>query len=225
MKEKSMAIIGKVESLWRYPVKSMRGEELSEAFVGFAGLYGDRLFAFRSTGRPSGFPYLTGREQRKMVLYRPGFRHPAKAAKPPNLAEAENIEPGLSPVFADPADLAVEVETPSGEVLPVDDPMLIRKLDEELGAGHALTLMRSERAMTDCRPVSLFSVQTGRRLGEDLGIDLDKRRFRANVFMGLASTGGFARDGFVGRMLSIGSKTVVSILARRPPCALIPPHS
>jgi len=37
-KEKSMAIIGKVESLWRYPVKSMRGEELSEAFVGFAGV-------------------------------------------------------------------------------------------------------------------------------------------------------------------------------------------
>ena len=35
-----MAIIGKVESLWRYPVKSMRGEELSEAFVGFAGVWG-----------------------------------------------------------------------------------------------------------------------------------------------------------------------------------------
>jgi uncharacterized protein YcbX len=28
-----MTVIGKVESLWRYPVKSMRGEELSEAFV------------------------------------------------------------------------------------------------------------------------------------------------------------------------------------------------
>jgi uncharacterized protein YcbX len=35
-----MAVIGRVESLWRYPVKSMRGEELSEAFVGFAGFYG-----------------------------------------------------------------------------------------------------------------------------------------------------------------------------------------
>ena len=63
-----MAIIGKVESLWRYPVKSMRGEELSQAFVGFAGIYGDRLFAFRSSERPSGFPYLTGREQMKMVI-------------------------------------------------------------------------------------------------------------------------------------------------------------
>ena len=41
-----MRIIGKIESLWRYPVKSMRGEELEEAFAGFSGIYGDRLFAF-----------------------------------------------------------------------------------------------------------------------------------------------------------------------------------
>jgi MOSC domain-containing protein len=216
-----MATIGKVESLWRYPVKSMRGEELSEAFVGFAGVYGDRLFAFRSAVRPSGFPYLTGREQMKMLLYRPRFRHPEKAAKPPNLFEAEGIEPGLNPIFADPADLAVDVETPSGELLSVDDPMLIGKLAEGSGDEHALTLLRSERAMTYCRPVSLFSVQTGRRLGEELGMDLDKRRFRANVFMDLASTAGFAEDGLVGRTLRIGSKTVVSILERDPRCAMI----
>ena len=38
-----MGLIGKVESLWRYPVKSMRGEELDEMFAGYAGVYGDRL--------------------------------------------------------------------------------------------------------------------------------------------------------------------------------------
>ena len=56
-----MKIIGTVASLWRYPVKSMRGEELDAAFMGFAGVYGDRLFAFRSAASPTGFPYLTGR--------------------------------------------------------------------------------------------------------------------------------------------------------------------
>ncbi len=45
-----MAVVGRVESLWRYPVKSMRGEELPEAFLGFAGVYGDRVYAFRSPG-------------------------------------------------------------------------------------------------------------------------------------------------------------------------------
>ena len=36
-----MSMVGTVDSLWRYPVKSMRGEELEEAFVGFSGVYGD----------------------------------------------------------------------------------------------------------------------------------------------------------------------------------------
>jgi len=44
-----MTRIGRVETLWRYPVKSMRGESLPEMFAGFSGIYGDRLFAFRSS--------------------------------------------------------------------------------------------------------------------------------------------------------------------------------
>ena len=38
-------VIGHVESLWRYPVKSMRGEALPEVFVGFSGILVDRLYA------------------------------------------------------------------------------------------------------------------------------------------------------------------------------------
>ncbi len=72
--------------------------ELNEAFISFAGLYGDRLCAFGGTARPKGFPYLTGREQAKMLLYRPRFHHPDRAAKPSNWAEAEDIAPGLNPI-------------------------------------------------------------------------------------------------------------------------------
>src|SRR5215217_7477939 len=155
-----MSMAGTVDSLWRYPVKSMRGEELEESFVGFPGVYGDRSFAFRSSASPKGFPYLTGREQERLLRYRPRFRHPEKAAEPPNLAEAELIDPGINPVNADPQDLSVEVETPSGETLPIDDPELIRMLGEGIGDDNHLTLVRSDRAMTDCRPVSLISLQT-----------------------------------------------------------------
>jgi uncharacterized protein len=217
----SMSIIGTVESLWRYPVKSMRGEELAEAFVGFAGVYGDRLYAFRSSTRPRGFPYLTGREQMKMLLYRPRFRHPEMAAMPPNLFEAEDIAPGLNPIPADPAVLAVDVETPAGNVMAVDDPALIQELRAGLRDEPELTLLRSDRAMTDCRPISLFSVQTADWLAEELGTDLDKRRFRANIYLDLPSTPGFKEDRFVGRKLRIGAKAVVSILERDPRCAMI----
>ena len=216
-----MVVIGKVESLWRYPVKSMRGEELRKAFISFAGVYGDRLFAFKNAAKPKGFPWLTGREQVKMLLYRPRFRHPDKAAKPPNLAESEVLGSGLTPIPADPADLAVDVETPSGEVLSVDDPALIRRLGEGLSEPGILTLLRSDRAMTDCRPVSLFAVQTARQLGDEIGVAVDKRRFRANIYMDLGSSTGFDENALVGRTLRIGPKAVISILQRDLRCKMI----
>jgi hypothetical protein len=65
-----------------------------------------------------------------MLLYRPRFRHPEKAAKPTNLAAAQELSPILNFVSADPVDLAVDVETPTGEVLAIDDPLLARQLAE-----------------------------------------------------------------------------------------------
>ena len=216
-----MSVVGKVDSLWRYAVKSMRGEELREAFAGFSGVYGDRLFAFHSSASPKGFPYLTAREQRKLLQYRPRFRHPDKAAQPINLAEAESLGPGLNPVFADVAELTVDIETPTGETLAIDDPALIRLLGEGVSKTPAIKLVRSERAMTDCRPVSLISVQTIRKLGDEFGASVDPRRFRANIYLDLNAADGFAEDGFVCRSMRIGSKAVLSILERDPRCAMI----
>jgi len=216
-----MGIIARVESLWRYPVKSMRGEELDEMFTGYSGVYGDRLYAFRSSASPKGFPYLTGREQRQLLQYRPRFRHPDKAARPINWTEAESMPPGVNPVPADVAELMVNVETPDGETLAIDNPALIDMLRDGIDAKHELTLLRSDRAMTDCRPLSLFAVQSARKLGEETSMTVDKRRFRANVYLDLISSEGFAEDEFVGRSVRIGSKVVISVLERDPRCMMI----
>src|SRR5712671_7418790 len=125
-----MSIVGKVESLWRYPVKSMRGEELDEAFAGYPGVYGDRVFAFKSSASPAGFPYFTAREQTKLLQYRPRFRYPDKAARPINLTEAESM--GANPLSADLSELMVDVETPDGETLAIDDPALIDMLRADI---------------------------------------------------------------------------------------------
>src|SRR5881296_1765395 len=108
-----MSIVGTVESLWRYPVKSMRGEELDELFAGYAGIYGDRLYAFESSAAPKGFPFFTGREQRQMIRYRARFRNPEKAARPVNLGEAEKHN--ANPLYAHPKELMIDVETPDGK--------------------------------------------------------------------------------------------------------------
>jgi len=214
-----MSAIGTVESLWRYPVKSMRGEELDEVFAGFSGVYGDRLFAFSSSASPNGFPFLTGREQRQMLRYRPRFRQPEKAARPINQVEAEKLPPGVTPLYAAPDDLMLDVETPTGDALAIDDSALIEALRQGIDAKHQLTLLRSERALTDCRPLSIFGIQSARKLGEETGITVDKRRFRANIYLDLAE--GFAEDKFVGRSIRIGPKVIVSILERDPRCMMI----
>jgi len=216
-----MELIGTVESLWRYPVKSMRGEELQEAFVGFPGVFGDRLYAFRDSAATKGFPYLTGRELEAMLLYQPRYRNPAIMTKPANLAEAEALGPGVTPVYPDAAELALDVETPSGERLAIGDPRLIELLRAGLRESHQLTLLRSDRAMTDCRPVSLLSIQTARQLEEELGTSLDKRRFRANLYVDLKSGRGFDEDRLVGRSLRVGAKTTIAVMERDPRCKMI----
>jgi uncharacterized protein len=214
-----MSVVGTVGELWRYPVKSMGGEEMEEVFVGFSGVYGDRHFAFKTPKRPKGFPYLTGREQEAMLRYRPSFRRPEKAGAPPNLEAAEKLPPGINPINADPEDMSVDVLTPSGETLAVDDPDLARLLNE--GVGEDLTLVRSVRAMTDCRPVSMISTQTVEQIGEELGNGLDHRRFRANIYLEFEDGEGFGEDEFVGRSLRVGSKAVVAIIERDPRCKMI----
>ncbi len=216
-----MSVVGTVESLWRYPVKSMRGEELNEIFAGYAGVYGDRLFAFTSSAGPKGFPFFTGREQRQMIRYRARYRHPEKAAEPINWSEAQKLSPNINPISATVADLMIDVETPDGKTFAVDDPELIECLRAGIDNKHQLTLLRSEKAITDCRPLSIFAVQSAKKLGEETGVDVDKRRFRANVYLDLASSEGFAENQFVGKSLRIGSSVVISIVGRDSRCMMI----
>lgn len=199
----------------------MAGEELAEAFVGFSGVYGDRSYAFKDTAARTGFPYLNANVQQPMLLYRPRFRHPERAALPPNLAAAQAIAPGVTPANAEPGDMNLDIVTPQDRVVSIDDPELIEMLGEGLRGEHHLTLIRSDRALTDCRPVSLISLQTILQIEEEMGFALDKRRFRANIYIDLAPGGGFEEERWVGRKLRIGPRVVVAVLERDPRCKMI----
>jgi uncharacterized protein YcbX len=200
-------VVGRVESLWRYPVKSMMGEELREAYVGAGGVYGDRRYAFVSSAAPLDFPYFTAREKHPMLLHRAAYRHPEKMVRPNGLLSL--------------ADGAIQVATPSGEQLNVDDPRLIELLRDGVSERHEVSLVQSEDAIVDSRPVSLCSLQTVWQLCEEIGVELDKRRFRANIYIDLDNGGGFAEDEWVGRKLRIGPDVVLQILKKNTRCKLI----
>lgn len=193
-----MNVVGTVESLWRYPVKSMRGEECDEIFIEAAGVRGDRMFAFRSSAAPEMFPYFTAREQRQMLRFQP-------QVAPPDAA-------------------ATMVVAPSGETLAIDDPALIQRLRSGVDERHHVTLMHSDRPLTDAQPVSVISLQTVRKLGEEIGTATDKRQFRANVYLDLPGSDGFAENAFVGRSIRIGRHVVLSVAERDVRCMMITIH-
>jgi hypothetical protein len=123
--------------------------------------------------------------------------------------------------YGPPDVLMLDIVTPSGAVVAVDDPALIEMLGEGLRGENHLTLVHSDRALTDCRPVSLISSQTVRQVDAELGLPIDEQRFRANIYLNLASDHGFAEDEFVGRKLRNGSRAVIMVLERDPRCKMI----
>jgi uncharacterized protein len=205
-----METIGTVETICRYPVKSMAGEEVAQAFVGFAGLMGDRAFAFVRTSGPKDFPWHTGREQEDLVLFRPHFREGGATTLPPDIEEAFKMAPGVNPIF--PAEDAFEIDTPDGRTLPLRSPELKAMIEQR--AGYAVTLRFSERSLYDCRPVSLFGNASAKGLGDELAMPIDRRRFRANFYADWTEDRPYRENDLVGRSLQIGERLHLAVLER-----------
>src|SRR4051794_36176618 len=100
-----MEPVGIIKELCLYPVKSMGGHAVDEAFLNWHGLDGDRKFAFVQTGNTSNFPWLTAREVPRMLHYKPYFIEPANHARS-----------------------AICVMTPDGEELPLESQGLMDSL-------------------------------------------------------------------------------------------------
>jgi uncharacterized protein YcbX len=214
-----MERIGALETVCRYPVKSMAGEELDEAFVGFAGMMGDRVYAFVRTAGPKGFPWHTGREQENLVLYRPHYRETTGPTLPVDVEHSFGMAPGVNPIFPEAKVFAVEVVTPGGRTLPVDSPELKAELEER--TGQTLTLRFSERSLYDCRPVSVFGNAAAEALGDELGMKMDRRRFRANFYADWSDGDSYRENELVGRTLQVGERLRIAVLERDPRCKMI----
>ncbi|HXP75343.1 MAG TPA: MOSC domain-containing protein [Stellaceae bacterium] len=214
-----MEQLGTIETICRYPVKSMAGEDVAAAFAGFGGLMGDRVYAFMREGGTTGFPWLTARDREDLVLYRPRFRAGAAAALPADLEASLALGPGVNPVFPPESAFEVDVATPEGKTLPVRSPELADDLARTCGA--AVTLRFSERSLTDCRPLSLIGNASVRALGSELGMTLDRRRFRANLYADWREDLAYRENDLVGRTLAIGERLRIAILERDPRCQMI----
>jgi uncharacterized protein len=195
--------IGTLTRLRRYPVKSMAGEDLREARVTFAGVVGDRVYAFIDQQNQSDFPWMTGRQSHEMILFRPQFLDAPEVAD--EIPDAEKY--------------ATDVTTPEGEKFRMGDPEFTAYLEKRFG--RTLKLRFSERSMTDARPVSIFGLATVRGLSEETGIELDERRFRANCYARWERDPPFLEDELVGHELRVGEIVTLQIVKKNARCVMI----
>jgi hypothetical protein len=194
--------IGKLSRLRRYPVKGMAGEDIDAAHVTYAGLLGDRVYAFVDTEGPATFPWMTARKGRDMILFRPRF------------LDALPVESGILS-----ANYAAEVTTPEGVTLRADDPALKQLLEKRYQRN--LEFRHSERSMMDLAPISLFGLATVQALSVETGLQLNPLRFRANFYVEWTSGEPFFEDSLVGRQLRIGESVAIHIVKKDGRCVMI----
>src|SRR5664279_2160265 len=172
----AMSELGRVVALWRYPVKSMAGESLTEIDVSFEGFAGDRRWAFVRDGMTrSNFPWLTIRELPQMCHYRPSFTDPDR-----------------------PEASTTMVRTPTGADFDVADPALAAEL------GTSVPVIKTGRGFFDAAPLSLITTQTLAALGATVGTELIALRFRPNLVVTAADDAPFQEDAWVGSVLRVG---------------------
>jgi uncharacterized protein YcbX len=194
-----MSELGHVCELVRYPVKSMAGAVTESAFLGWHGLDGDRRFAFRRLGDDSGFPWLTASRVPELILYHPF---------------------GLDESTGEP--LPTHVRTPAGTHVELRSVELQSEVGERFGS--SVELMKLKHGIFDEASVSVISLATIGGIGRQAGVDLDRRRFRANIVLETSGREPFLEDAWVGGILVFGNsepRPAVSVTVRDVRCMMI----
>lgn len=223
--------VGSVAALWRYPVKSMQGEQIDAAMVTARGIVGDRAYA--------------------IVDLETGFvasaKHPRKwgALFACRAAFAEEPQPGapLPPIH---------ITLPDGHVIHSEQADANRMLSHVLGREVALlsdapaTPMREadrspldriasglnirQEPMALAAPPGTFfdyavlhmlttaTLERLRQLHPDGLVDV--RRFRPNIVVASAAEAGFVENGWLGQRLAIGEQVGFQLIDPCPRCVV-----
>lgn len=187
--------VGAVAQLRRYPVKSMRGEQLTQAEVDGRGMVGDREWAVYTPDGGIGSGKSSRRFRRVNGLL--GYRATLDDA------------PGSVPL----------IESPAGQRFAADDPeageLLSAQLDRPVRLGQETDIRHY-----DDSALHLVSTATLRKVSDLLGEPVDVARFRPNLVLDVAGTD-FVEDDWIGRELRLGSEVVVRLGAGMPRCVMV----
>jgi uncharacterized protein len=171
--------IGTVTELYRYPVKSMAGEQLKTAQLDWTGIVGDRRYALRRIADTSGFPWLTAGRCAALLRYTP-----------------------YSSDAAIPDSLPTHIRTPEGHEYGILDGELAQHIQQECGA--PVEMFRYKHGIFDEAPLSLITSTTVQAIASASDTQLEVRRFRPNMLLDTEGAEAFGEDSWLGQTMTFG---------------------
>jgi uncharacterized protein len=235
--------VGAVARLWRFPVKSVRGEQLEEAELTGRGLVGDRAYALIDvdTGKVVSaksvklFPDLFGCRAAFVEPPRAGADVPPVQITLPDgttvTSDSDDADRVLSAHFrrdvtlarTAPEDYTIDQYHPDVEdVDPAGyrDTVVAQKLGAAFFAEAGVPSTVPVGSFFDLFPVSVLTTSTLEQLSElQPQSRFDERRFRMNVIVG-TSEAGFVENEWIGRELAIGDAVRLKVALPDPRCVM-----
>jgi uncharacterized protein YcbX len=176
-----------IEEIWRYPVKSLRGELLDRSIVTERGLLGDRLWAVADSASGK---LGSGKDTRRFRRF-PGTPLLDFAAR---YSEEPTGEDAVSPPI---------VTAPDGTEFPVMDGVADVLFQQHSELATLTVAREADIDHFDEGPVSLISRATLAWMGEQLpSARVDARRFRPNLVVG--GVPALGEESWCGRRIRIG---------------------
>ena len=236
-------IVGSVAELWRFPVKSMKGEQIEDVQITATGLIGDRGYALieANTGKVVSaksvklFPNLLGCRSAFVESPQPGRELPPVRIELPDgssvSSDSKDVAHSLSAYFrrdvtlarAAPVDFTIDQYHPDLENL---DPaghrneLMEQKLGSAFFAEAGLDSPVPPGLFFDLFPLTLMTTSTLEELNKlRPGTRFDRRRFRMNIIV-KTSGEGFLENDWVGRALSIGDTLRIRVALPDPRCVM-----
>jgi uncharacterized protein YcbX len=221
-------MLGSIASLWRYPVKSMQGEELTESRVTERGLAGDRAYGLRD--RADG-KIATAKNPRKwptLFGYHAALGADGRARITlPDGSVVVGGEPGVDGMLsrllgrevalekAGNGGAGAEAEPPKSEAYWPD----IEGLEQR---DTVTSFALPEGTFFDCAPVHVLTTATLERLRE---LYPEGRfatpRFRPNLIVSSApGASGFVENDWIGKTLAVGDEVRFAITAPAGRCVM-----
>lgn len=184
--------LGRIKAIFRYPVKSMAGERMDVARLGWHGLEGDRRFAFRRLTEKSGFPWLTASKLPELILYKPF---------------------GIDGI-------PTHVRTPNGNEYELSGDELREEISRLHGSD--VEMMNFKHGIFDESSLSVISLSSVQYVERESGREIDPRRFRPNVLLETISGEPFEENKWVGRTLMFGDNgAALKVTMRDERCVMV----